>query len=176
MNVSVAGLCNGMSKGHESDDAEQDQLDSDDSDAAQRRRRRNKKRERQGGEGTRAGQHEGRKSTASLPGWGETLSSMNWSLASQVACVSVCLCPIMSSVCVSTFERACQLSMWYTQKFKEETSKAKGEIQFKLAESLEKVVQSTQTLKKRAEDITENLTGRQRDSTMPLYRGDDDSD
>jgi hypothetical protein len=27
--------------------------------------------------------HEGRKSTAWLPGWGDTLSSMNWSAAQQ---------------------------------------------------------------------------------------------
>ena len=41
-------------------------------------------------------------------------------------------------------------------------------------QGLERLVQDTQNLQRRADDITKNLTGR-RDNVNPMYRGDDDS-
>ena len=55
----------------------------------------------------------------------------------------------------------------------QETSRMNSNLQLRAAEGLEKVYQDAQNLQKRADDLTKSLTGRNRDSTMPLYRGDD---
>jgi len=156
----LTGLCNGMTKGHESDDdmdsekhsdtsgARDSESDSDSEKVAAKKAtvRENKSvlDQRRKLHSRRTTSHEGRASSA-LPGWGETLSAMNWSLAHQ--------------------------------KLKAEASSVNASLQLKAAEGIDKLVKDTQNLQKKADDLTKNLTGRQRDATNPLYKGyDEDSD
>jgi hypothetical protein len=88
----LTGLCTGASAGHESEEEEEEDRSSaasnsqdseDEQDAAARRKRATALQRKLHIQQRLSSNHEGRKSTASLPGWGETISSMNWSLASQ---------------------------------------------------------------------------------------------
>ncbi len=89
----LTGLCTGASAGHESEEEEEEedrssaasnsQDSEDEQDAAARRKRAKALKRKLQVQQRLSSNHEGRKSAASLPGWGETISSMNWSLASQ---------------------------------------------------------------------------------------------